>query len=125
MIAILLVVISVVGVGVFAASDKPLAACPGKIISVDLEADAGKYNPPALLVPDWDNGKDGIHLYSEWNNIKEENLVVHCYMEPSGQEKPNTPIKVIDIKVPKEVNKCMRFRNEFSCFVAPLKSGTK
>lgn len=126
MLAFILALASALGVKVIAAPAEgaPLASCPGEIRFVQVEADAGKYDPPAYLVPAWDNGKEGKELYSEWTDVENQNVMLHCHLEHKGVSTKNVdvPLEVVKVPVPAEATKCVRFRNQVSCFVAPVKS---
>lgn len=93
---------------------KKLVECPGKTTYVLVEQ--GKYDPPAYVVPDWDNAREGDQYYGEWNYIHNQpDSVVHCHYEKAGMAGEVEP-KVVDIKIPPEVTKCTYFRYEFSCW---------
>ncbi|MFZ2587777.1 MAG: hypothetical protein WAZ18_06650 [Alphaproteobacteria bacterium] len=99
----------------------PVAECPDVVEYVDVEAKAGKYDPPAFLIPTWDNGRTGIDLYNEWTDLAGEDVMIHCHMK-----KPeNAQGEVVKVKLAPEINKCMRFRDKVSCFVAPVKPKAK
>lgn len=89
-----------------------LAACPGTITSVDVEAEAGKYNPPALLAPTSDNGRmeNGlINFRAEWTGLGGQNAVLHCRMSGDGE-------RLVDVALPPEVTTCVRANNKVTCF---------
>lgn len=86
-----------------------LAACPGPVASFDIEAHAGKYNPPALLAPSSDNGQSGSHLRSEWDELGGQDVVLHCHPK-------SAPQSVVDVALPSEATRCVSFHDQLTCY---------
>lgn len=87
-----------------------LVECPGTIASVEIEAEAGKFNPPALLAPSSDNGKTGegfSKFVATWTGLAGQNAVMHCKLPGN---------KVVDVAVPAEATACIRSNNQVKCY---------
>ena len=87
-----------------------LAACPSAIDTVQLEAEPGKYNPPAFLAPDRDNGRPGPTLHQEWTGLGGHKTDIHCHRAGAP------PDETTNLSLPAGVSTCVRQGNQFSCF---------
>lgn len=102
---------STVASGNSATKSKPpvLAKCPDGILSVELEAEAGKYHPPALLAPTSDNGRTDnsfINFRAEWTSLTHQNVVLHCHLVD----------RVVDVALPPDADRCVRAKNRITCY---------
>lgn len=87
-------------------------SCPGPVISVQVEADAGKFNPPAWLAPDTTSGSLGINLSQKWDNLKGQHIALHCTLSGTmDQLSPHVEV----VSVPDNMTTCTFAANLMTC----------
>lgn len=86
------------------ATAKVVAECPGLIESIDVEAQAGKLHPPALVAPTGDG---------EWSYLAHQDVVLHCHLRAAD----GAPARQVDVSLPPEANRCVNRDNRFTCFL--------